>query len=280
MPRVFYLTDSTIDTICEKIKEEFTDKKLTGDSPLLKYVTAATSDKATMKFTEVAWNKMQMLIGKYPIEIEWHGLVKRESKTSFLIYDILVSPHEITATSCTADQSKYEEWFNSLTEEQQNDLRFHGHSHVNMNVTPSSVDTTYRADIISMFGKPREGADKFYLFAIFNKKGDITGEIYDLTNNIVYDTKDIDFVYVPEENGYINFMRDVEKSVVEKKYQYPSTAGFTGKGYQNNTPFYSGKKKTKASQTSTYDSYTGSWYDDDKDDYYPPYHGYNGGYRT
>lgn len=287
MSRLFYLSDSEINIICERIKEEFSNKKLSGDSPLIKYVTEATAGKATMKFTEKAWNKMQLLISKYPIEIEWHGLVKRENTNTFLIYDVLVSPHEITATSCTADQAKYEDWFNSLSEEQQRDLRFHGHSHVNMNVTPSAVDTTYRADIISTFGKPTEGTDKFYLFAIFNKKGDITGEIFDLTNNIVYSTKDIDFVYLPEENGYIKFLDGVEKVVVEKKYQY--SPGFYG-GYKDyRTPSYVPDNKGKSSKwnkegkNNSHNTYNRQWDDDEfesGDNYYPPYNGYSGGYRT
>ena len=75
-------------------------------------------------------------------------------------------------------------WLMSQPDEVFNKLRFHGHSHVNMGVSPSGVDTKYQDDIL-------KNLNDFYIFGIFNKREDNYLIIYDITNNIVYEDKDI-----------------------------------------------------------------------------------------
>ena len=143
---------------------------------------------------------MYALVHKYGTEVEWHGLVERKGEAEFLIKDILIFPHEVSSATVVSDQRCYEEWLDSLDDETFNACRFHGHSHVNMAVSPSGVDMTYRKNILGNFATPGAGDDYFYIFIITNKKGDISGEIYDLSNNALYATNEIEFSVIEIED--------------------------------------------------------------------------------
>ena len=133
----------------------------------LKFDSPADDRKAKIIFTPIAWKKMYALVYAFSSEVQWHGTVKRLDKSTFLITDILVFPHEVTGTTVVSDQKEYEDWLDSLNDETFNSLRFHGHSHVDMGVTPSGVDMNYRRNLLNNFGMPNEESDLFYIFLIF-----------------------------------------------------------------------------------------------------------------
>lgn len=286
MARKIYLSDEDISEIIDKMKSTYAGKRVTTDS-LSMSCDLKKPGKVKVTFSEKAWIKMQLLVHRYSIEVEWHGLVRRESENSFLVYDILIFPHEITATSCISEQKEYQDWLDGLSPEERKDLRFHGHSHVKMAVTPSSTDTKYRADMLSVLGNPVPSIDKFYIFAIFNKDGDISGEVYDLTNNTAYSTADIDFVYLKEEGGYAEFLDNALEIVKEKKYSYTPAAnapyyggGNGGYSSSSKTPVTTkskGAKKSKKDKFSDADEYYGTSVDDyiprgdDEEEFYKRY---------
>ena len=121
---------------------------------------------ALIYFTPMAWIKMTALVSEFSTEVQWHGLVRRLSEFEFEIYDILVPPHTVTSATVTSDNEKYSNWINGLDDESFNALRFHGHSHVNMAVTPSVTDKDYRKDVITQLPNPNENNDMFYIFLI------------------------------------------------------------------------------------------------------------------
>lgn len=143
-------------------------------------------NKPAVVFTLAAYTKMNELITREVGEVGWHGTVTRQDNT-FLITDIVVYPQKVTGATVTTDEVEYGNWLHmDLTDEQINTLRFHGHSHVNFGVTPSGVDTTWYNQILQTLKE-----DDYYIFMIKNKRGDIFIEIYDLKNNVIYETKDI-----------------------------------------------------------------------------------------
>lgn len=260
--------------------------------------------KATIEFTEKAWIKIYALVNSYSTEVQWHGIVERVSQNVFRIKDVLVFPHEVTGTTVISTQDEYEKWLDALDNETFNGLRFHGHSHVNMGVSPSGVDMEYRRKILNNFGTPTNTTDYFYIFLIFNKKGEISGEIYDLQNNALYSTDEITILGC---EWLANFLTEAKTLVKERTY-----SGFGGYSYSgvsnygnNNThasnpvitapttqakvvqpqqaqpskkKYYSPKLSSKRSAISE------SPLDDDDpdpldDDYYSDLRGYGGGYR-
>ena len=144
----------------------------------------SSDDKAHITLTEQAWEKIKQLVDQCDKEVGWHGTVERTSKNEFTITDVLVFPQTVTAATVTSDETKYTAWLMSQPDDVFNKLRFHGHSHVNMGVSPSGVDTKYQDDIL-------KNLNDFYIFGIFNKREDNYLIIYDVTNNIVYENKDI-----------------------------------------------------------------------------------------
>lgn len=186
MARHIYPTEAELLEIQEKLRKQ---RGLDGE---IKFSLSSDDRKVKVLFAPIAWAKMFKLVDDFTTEVQWHGLVSRLDETSFLIEDILVPPHEASAATVVSDQEEYEKWLEDLPIEVFLKNRFHGHSHVNMGVTPSGVDMGYRKNMINNFStSPQEDEDQFYIFLICNKRREISGQVFDLTNNALYETNDI-----------------------------------------------------------------------------------------
>lgn len=178
-------------------------------------------EKATLYYTEEAWMKSKLLIAMNDKEIAWHSLAKRgedQEKHEYIIYDVLVYPQEVTGTTVTTDQVRYQTWLYEQPDEVFNNIRAQCHSHVNMGVSPSGVDTSLYERILNQLSD-----DDFYIFTIGNKKGDLTVIIYDMGKNILFETKDVTTDIIEDGSGIFDFFKTVSEAVVTKpapKYTY------------------------------------------------------------
>lgn len=178
-------------------------------------------EKATLYYTEEAWMKSKLLIAMNDKEIAWHSLAKRgedPTKHEYIIYDVLVYPQEVTGTTVTTDQVRYQTWLYEQPDEVFNNIRAQCHSHVNMGVSPSGVDTSLYERILNQLSD-----EDFYIFTIGNKKGDLTVIIYDMGKNILFETKDVTTDIIEDGSGIFDFFRTVSEAVVTKptpKYTY------------------------------------------------------------
>lgn len=203
-----------------EIEQVLTKKKFQGSNDrevTLKFKMSDICDnrKANIKFMPKAWIKMRSLVDSFSSEVQWHGTVIRKNENTFIVKDILIFPHEVTGTTVVSNQEGYEEWLNGLDDETFNACRFHGHSHVNMGVTPSGVDMNYRHNVLDNFGLPSDTTDLFYIFLITNKRGETSAEIYDLQNNALYSTNEIAIdVVVGDDENLSEFISEA-KSVVK-----------------------------------------------------------------
>ena len=227
--------------------------------------------KATLLFTEKAWIKQSALISNFSDEVAWHGVARRgedESIDEYIIDDILVYPQEVTGATVTTDQEKYQNWLYSQEDEVFNNIRMQGHSHVNMGVTPSSVDTTLYENILEQLEN-----DMFYIFLIWNKKGDKTVKIYDLEKNVLFETKDVEIGIIDEVIGLDDFIDDAKSQVTRRVVNTTSYNGYTpkttsSKQQEKDTSvtkkqFASAKKKAKkygSQYRSQYGYYYDGWY--------------------
>lgn len=202
--------------------------------------------KAKIHFSGEAWVKMTALINSFSDEVAWHATAYRdddESKDEYYIGDIFVYPQTVTGATVTTDQQRYEKWLMDLDDDTFNNLRMQGHSHVNMGVTPSAVDNTLYDGILD-----RLDDDMFYIFMIWNKKGDKTIMIYDFKKNILFDTADceIDIAGV-DINAFVSDAR----SKVTRRYSY-TYGGYAGTSAYGST--YQGaynSANTKAAATAS-----------------------------
>lgn len=200
------------------------------------------SRKATVFFSEIAWLKMQGLIWNFDKEVAWHGVATRgtdENEDDYYINDIVVYPQEVTGATVTTDQVKYQSWLYALDDNTFNNLRFQGHSHVNMGTTPSGVDTNLYNEILSQLN-----ADMFYIFMIWNKRGEKTIKIYDLKKNLYFDTSDVTVKVIQSEIGVESFISEAKRQVQDKPATVPTYTSYYGSWNKKNTysaPSYSAK---------------------------------------
>ena len=131
--------------------------------------------------TPGAYVKMRKLVDDTSTEIGWYGIVNKYPGLNevYVIEDIIVYPQRVTGATCVQDDDKMFEFEMSLTTEQVNHKRFHGHSHVNMGVTPSGVDEQFYQDILSQ-------VNDYFIITITNKRNEYTVKFYDVANNILY----------------------------------------------------------------------------------------------
>ena len=254
MAKQIYISNDDVEAILKEVREQILGAKSFGSIDI-KRNFAKDKRTAAIFFTPDAWNKLTALVREFDTEVEWHGRVNRISESEFEIYDIIVPPHVVTGSTVTADYTKYSEWLNALEDDVFNSLHFHGHSHVNMACSPSGTDMKYRQDVVTQLPVPKnETDDSFYIFCIFNKRGEWTGEIYDLKYNALYETGDIEVDVYTDDDGYLSeFIAEAKKVAVKET---PKSATAYGGGYAGG---YSG---SYSSYGSGYGGYSG--YDADK----------------
>lgn len=248
--------------------------------------------KAAVYMTEIAYLKIQTLVQGCDKEIAWRGTAERldseyakeidpeAPEDAYLISDIFCYPQIVTGTTVTTDDKEEMNWYASLDDDVLNNLKFQGHSHVNMGVTPSGTDRAFYDDILQTI--PDDG---FYIFMIWNKKGDRTIKIYDMAKNIFFDTEDCK-VKIMNELGILQFQSESLAMVKERKYTYTPTTPTTttpaattpttstAVATKNNDTKDSGKKKMKRVDLDDEEDYWKgrSFASYDCDDYYDNYY--------
>lgn len=260
------------DDIREQIIKEFVEKVggLKSANGKLTYTKEiGTNDrKALLLYTELAYTKVATLVNNWSDEIAWHCLARRgddPEKDEYVIYDVMIYPQEVTGTTVTTDQEKYQTWLYEQPDDVFNNIRCQSHSHVNMGVSPSAVDDKLYEEILSQLTD-----NMFYIFTIHNKKGDMWVAIYDLEKNLLFTGKDVEWNIIEDGTGILDLIDDAKEKVKKHVYNYggynitakntkttPTTPVNTGKGVP--------KKNTKKNGNG-YDYYDyGGW---DKTGYY------------
>ena len=166
-------------------------------------------DKITIIFTPEAYLRSFILVKTFTGEVGWHGLMRKVSERTYLVYDIMVYPQVVNGAR-TLDPTKTNEWYDKY-DDVIDMMHFQAHSHNTMSTTPSGTDLQNQANIV----KNMQGSG-FKLFQIWNKQGDINSFFYDLDNNLLYDRNDIEIVIETKEFGTMNnFILDAKNSVVD-----------------------------------------------------------------
>lgn len=235
MSKIIKLTAEYIEECIRDFAETLQNAKIQDGKINYSRTLVGGGEKATLVFSPMAWYKMHLLIDKFDSEVGWHGTIERgENPREYVVTDILVYPQEVTGATVNTDQEGYQTWLDNLDDDTFNALHFHGHSHVNMGTSPSGVDIEHQASIIEQMR-----GDMFYVFVIWNKKGDKNIKIYDFKENTLFETSDVEVV-VPD-NELDPFLEEAMSLVKKKTYTY------------------SNANKTKGS-TNTYSTYTPKTY--------------------
>lgn len=221
------------DILNKTIKEYLTDcfTETTFNLKLNKE-TVQVKEKPKLQFTPETYIQMLALIDECSEEIAWLGRVHRD-KLNFLIDKIYVFPQIVTGTSVTPDETAYVNWNMQLTTEEVNSIRFHGHSHVNMGVFASGIDTKMYNELLDELKQ-----DDFYIFLIGNKKNEFIYWIYDLASNTVYEKQDIILEIIDEDGNAIkSWAKDnIEEYIKKPKAMYNRSYMEHYQGSTNNLP--------------------------------------------
>lgn len=284
MSKQIKITEDVLNEIRRDFEEALSSGKFSDGKVTFTKTLGEIDRKATVFFTEIAWLKMQTLIREFDKEVAWHGIAKRgtdDSKDEYYIEDILVYPQEVTGATVTTDQEKYQTWLMDHDDEVFNNIRMQGHSHVNMGVTPSSVDTSLYERILDQLED-----DMFYIFMIWNKRGDKTVKIYDLLKNVMFDTRDITVEVMDDGSGIEGFIKQAKELVKNKSivstYTSVTNIKHDSRTEDKNSDDKKDDKKEKSSKSSQkkgkrkeyqYSSYWDDWYD--RDYGYSGYAGYD-----
>lgn len=243
MPKPICMTEAMINETLEDVRAKLHDMKLRDGKHTLdiSYYYPPSDpahpelDHAVVTFTKLAWEKQNRLISEFGDEVGWHGLCHRdpENDQHFIVEDLIVFPQEVTGSTVTPTQEEYQDWNRNLPQEQLRACRYHGHSHVNMPTSPSGTDNKVQEEILGRLdgdgfcGKGKEryleslGDTYFYIFMIWNKRGEHHARIYDLYTNRYYDEKEVDIEY-ERDMAMDEFLRDAKQKV--KKHTYQTTA--------------------------------------------------------
>lgn len=175
----------------QNIVKKNTMEQLKDLSDYIPELDETTIKKPTIYIPAEIMLKMEALVTASPVEISWHGLVKRHSETnSYLIYDILVFPQINSSAATNTDQEEYGKWLTEImNDEDENkfdNMRMHGHSHVWMNVFSSGIDDGYQTELLTNI---KDG--DYYIFMILNKKREMCVLLYDYNQQVMFETKDI-----------------------------------------------------------------------------------------
>ena len=189
MAKVIRMTPEYIDELKRDFEQTLRTAKLSDGKLSFTRSVGAVKRSAVVYYTRSAWAKQQALISGYDKEVAWHGVAKRGSdpeKDEYVISDIMVYPQEVTDANVTTDQAAYQTWLMDHDDEVFNNIRYQGHSHVNMGTTPSGVDDSWYERILDQLED-----DMFYIFMVWNKRGEKTIRIYDLAKNVLFETADV-----------------------------------------------------------------------------------------
>ena len=87
-----------------------------------------------------------------------------------------------------------------------------------MGTTPSSVDTTLYEKILDQLDDTM-----FYIFLIYNKRGEKTYKIYDMAKNVLFETADVTVKIIGKDYDLEAFLKDAKSKVTDRTYSYGNT---------------------------------------------------------
>lgn len=166
-----------------------------------------------IRISATAFLKMQTLVAGYGHEVGWYGTAEKTSDHAYRIMDVLVYPQYASAAYIDdRDTTEMPLWFQSLSDEVYDHKRFHGHSHVNMGVRPSSTDKkTYE-----QFKRQNSNAtiNRFTIELIMNKKFEMYWKVHDAVADKEYGNEEINVeIEITENETMAAFFENSRKNV-------------------------------------------------------------------
>lgn len=153
--------------------------KIAKISPLM-----ANKPAPLVTYEPLAWAKVVTAVQHCQLEVGWLGVVEVTTE-GYHIKEVYFPNQTVSATETDIGAEAFGDilpqvYADGYSDEQ---LRYWGHSHVNMGVTPSGQDESQVAEFL-------DSGCEFFIRGIYNKSGDSKVDVYDVTANCVYECVD------------------------------------------------------------------------------------------
>lgn len=147
-------------------------------------------------------------------EVAWLGLVDRISDKKYLIYKIYIPEQTVSAATADIESESISKLVMQIMDdgEDPSRLRYHGHSHVNMDVIPSAVDQDHMSDYL-------EHAD-WFIREIRNKKGKKKLDLFNKELGVAYQCIESDIWELVRDAAFFeNIDAQLKAAVTIKTHQ-------------------------------------------------------------
>jgi hypothetical protein len=163
-------------------------------------------------YTPKVEEKIRYIVQTVNTEVGWFGVVEEDEENNYYIVDIYIPSQEVTGTTVEVVSTAVAE----LTERLINDgydpsqLRYHGHSHVDMEVIPSITDQEMVDDYLEHM--------QYFVRGIYNKGGEGRVDVFDRRTNCVFNCVEHRVYYGDwDEKFYLDIDDEIMDAVVERK---------------------------------------------------------------
>jgi hypothetical protein len=178
--------------------------------------------KPVIYIQKEALEEMYHFVNLCDKEIGWLGTVEREDDETFVIQEVFLLEQDVSHTHTKFDPDSIAKFYNEILQlENGNDLanqmKFWGHSHVNMDTFASGQDDLQMDEF-------RDNGNEWFIRGIFNKKGKISFTIYLYTEKLII--KDVEWCVLNEFdwNKEAAIKKEIETKV-KTSYQHNTSHG-------------------------------------------------------
>lgn len=217
--------DSTWDDVASESKVRFRE---TSDPKI--FVLGSTPRIIVNK---KALDMMEIIVERCKLEVGWLGTVSKINESTFHIEEVFLPEQEVSAASTDLMEDGMAKLVEKLLAEGRDDavskLRFWGHSHVNMGISPSTTDDSTMKEF-------EENGCEFFVRAIMNKRGEAKFDLYDYKRGISYINISWSVETPRSEELETEIKKLVDDNVKEKRYD----TGYYNNGYYDNGYGYGG----------------------------------------
>lgn len=236
-------------------------------TPITTSMVPASVVRPEVYYTPKVMRTIDYIVAKATGEVGWLGTVEKMGK-DYLITNIYIPPQTVTSVTTDIEADAVAKIALQIMDDGGDlaSLRYWGHSHVNMGVTPSSTDE-------AQIDEYMEQSD-WFIRGIYNKKGESKVDVFDRTNGVVFQCVN-DGLNTPqltaEEKKHIDTQFLNVKTPTYNNMQTQPVTGFIGKPHYNgmtntyDTIADQRRSSERKSLVSYAETYPYEW-DDDKDD--------------
>ena len=203
-------------------------------------------------YTDLAWNKIWHFVDMCDKEIGWLGIVSITDNGDYVIDDVYLPEQVVTGTTTDIESDAV----GNLAVELEcagidsSRLRYWGHSHVEMAVSPSGTDEAQVSEYLEHCN--------YFIRGIYNKKRDTKVDIFNVDRCLVYQKVNNGLIPSAEDN---ELSKSIKQEIANKVKHPPPPAALK----PNYSPgYYPG-----------YARQSSMWYEDD-DKFDQPYKPYGG----